>query len=87
MATTSTSLLSELPENLVVVDAEKCKGCEICIVSCPEGNLKISSALNRNGFHPVTFSYQGERGKCTGCGICYWVCPDFAVAEVRSLKI
>ncbi len=87
MATATTaSLLSEPPKILVVVDAEKCKGCELCIVSCPEGNLRLSSALNRNGFHPAIFSYQGERGNCTACGICYWVCPDFAIAEVRTLK-
>jgi len=56
-------------------------------VSCPEGNLKISSSeLNRNGYHPVIFSYYGEKGECTGCGICYWVCPDFAISEVRIRK-
>ncbi len=49
-------------------------------------NLALSTALNRNGYHPVVFDYHGTKGDCTACGICYFVCPDFAIAEVRSLK-
>jgi 2-oxoglutarate ferredoxin oxidoreductase subunit delta len=71
----------------VLVDSEKCKGCELCVVTCPQKNLKISeTSLNGTGYHPVIFSFHGEKGDCTACGICYWVCPDFAIAEVRSLK-
>ncbi len=76
----------ELPKNVVVIDSERCKGCELCVVTCPGINLSLTSSLNRNGYHPVEFSYHGKKGDCTGCGICYWVCPDFAIAEVRSLK-
>jgi 2-oxoglutarate ferredoxin oxidoreductase subunit delta len=79
-------LQESLQKAIVVVDAERCKGCEICVVSCPEQNLKLSASLNRNGYHPAVFSYRGEKGNCTACGICYWVCPDFAISEVRSLK-
>jgi len=74
------------PKFLVVVDADRCKGCEECIVACPEKNLKLYTSFNQNGYHPIGFSYHGTKGDCTGCGICYWVCPDFAIAEIRSLK-
>ena len=80
------SVQVEIPKALVAVDEDRCKGCELCVVSCPQGNLKLSSSLNRNGYHPAIFSYHGEKGECTACGICYWVCPDFAILEVRSLK-
>jgi len=70
----------------VVIDFERCKGCDICVVSCPEGNLELSSTLNQSGYHPVEFSCHGKKGDCTACGICYWVCPDFAIAEVKTLK-
>ena len=63
--------------------ADHCKACELCIVSCPSGNLKLSTKLNSAGFHPVEFSYQGSRGICTGCAICYWVCPDSAIREIQ----
>jgi 2-oxoglutarate ferredoxin oxidoreductase subunit delta len=71
---------------LVIVDAEKCKGCSLCVVVCPQKSLALSPAFNRNGFHPAVFHYHGEKGDCTACGLCYWVCPDNAIAEVRSLK-
>ncbi len=75
-----------VPRNLVTVDAERCKGCELCVVTCPQGNMSLSSNFNRNGYHYALFEYRGVKGECTGCGICYWVCPDFAVSEIRSLK-
>jgi NAD-dependent dihydropyrimidine dehydrogenase PreA subunit len=56
------------------------------VAACPQKNLKLSTTLNRIGYHPVEFSYLGEKGECSACGICYWVCPDFAISEVRSLK-
>ncbi len=70
----------------VVVDAERCKGCELCVVVCPPRNLRLTRAFNRGGYHPVEFSFRGERGDCTGCGLCYWVCPDFAIAEVGARR-
>ena len=74
------------PRARVIVDAELCKGCDLCVVACPQRNLHLSSALNRRGYHPVVFSFHGEKGDCTACGICYWVCPDFAIAEVSRWK-
>jgi 2-oxoglutarate ferredoxin oxidoreductase subunit delta len=71
------------PRALVKVLEERCKACELCVVSCPSGNLKLSSKLNRAGFHPVEFTYRGSKGECTGCAICYWICPDFAISEIE----
>lgn len=71
------------PRAAVKILEERCKACELCVVSCPQGNLKLSSKLNHAGFHPVEFSYRGTKGECTGCAICYWVCPDFAIHEIQ----
>lgn len=75
-----------LEKSVVVIDPEVCKGCGLCVVACPQKNLKLSTALNRIGYHPVEFHYHGDKNDCTACGICYWVCPDFAIAEVRRLR-
>ncbi len=78
---------SRTPEKAhVSILPELCKGCELCVFACPSGNLAMSSQLNRNGYHPVVFSYDGTKGPCSACGICYWVCPDFAISEIRRLK-
>ena len=71
------------PRAQVVILEERCKACELCVVTCPQGNLKLSTRLNHAGFHPAEFSYRGAKGECTGCGVCYWVCPDFAISEIK----
>lgn len=78
--------ISSEEKHRVSVDAERCKGCELCVVSCPQKNLRLTESLNKKGYHPVVFNYHGEKGDCTGCGVCYWVCPDFAITEIRSLR-
>jgi len=78
--------LPDLEKSLVIIDSERCKGCDLCVVTCPEGNLELSSSLNQSGYHPAIFTFHGKKGDCTACGICYWVCPDFAIAEVKTLK-
>ena len=71
------------PRALVSILEERCKACELCVVACPQGNLRLSTRLNHAGFHPAEFSHQGIRGACTGCAVCYWVCPDFAISEIK----
>lgn len=71
------------PRAFVKILDELCKACELCVVACPQGNLKLSTKLNHAGFHPAEFTYQGTKGECTGCAICYWVCPDFAISEIQ----
>ncbi len=68
----------------VIINAERCKGCEICVNACPEQNLRLSERINGLGYHPVEFSFHGKRGDCTGCNICYTVCPDYSILGVAS---
>jgi 2-oxoglutarate ferredoxin oxidoreductase subunit delta len=79
---TQAAMVAQPRANVKILD-ERCKACELCVVSCPQGNLRLSGKLNHAGFHPAEFSYKGTKGECTGCAICYWVCPDFAIDEVQ----
>ncbi len=56
----------------VTVDAEECKGCGLCVESCPPKCLELAPELSHQGVHPA--QYTGE--KCTGCGICFYCCPE-----------
>ena len=61
------------PKGSVDVRADKCKGCLLCVESCPQKVLKPGKALNRLGYHPVEFVADG---RCTDCGLCYYACPE-----------
>lgn len=56
----------------VVIDAEECKGCALCIEVCPAGCLSLSNHLNHQGYHPVRYSGEG----CRADGLCFYACPE-----------
>jgi len=56
----------------VTLEAERCKGCELCIPACPPRVLRMSETRNANGY-AIPELFPG----CTGCGACLLVCPDF----------
>jgi Pyruvate/2-oxoacid:ferredoxin oxidoreductase delta subunit len=64
---------------LVTVDVDRCKGCEMCVASCPTHSLKMGSTLNRLGYYAVEFL---PGTGCTGCGVCYYACPEPAALSV-----
>jgi len=55
----------------VLVDAELCKSCWICVEFCPHGALERPSTGSGT---PVSVE-----GRCRGCGLCELLCPDFAI--------
>ncbi len=62
----------------VVIDRDRCKGCELCIPACPPQVLTMSTEGNSLGYlYPVL-----EPG-CTGCTACLQVCPDFVFEIYR----
>lgn len=62
----------------LVIDTEKCKGCELCIAACPPNVLEMSAAVNEMGYR-----YPELSPGCTGCTACQMVCPDFVFAVYR----
>ncbi|MEA1939820.1 MAG: 4Fe-4S binding protein [Candidatus Caldatribacteriota bacterium] len=60
----------------IIIDEEKCKGCELCTVACPENIIVMAKHFNKKGYHPAE---QINPEKCTGCAFCALTCPDLAI--------
>lgn len=54
------------------IDAEECKGCALCVDTCPERVLTLSTEINHSGYHPAVYAGHG----CSGCGLCFYCCPE-----------
>ena len=65
----------------VTIDVEECKGCGLCVESCPPKCLALAPELTRYGVHPAIYSGRG----CTGCGACFYCCPEPGAITVYRL--
>ena len=66
----------------VRINQDECKGCGLCIESCPPKVLELAPELNHYGVHAG--QYKGEG--CTGCGICFYCCPEPGAITVLRIK-
>lgn len=60
----------------IILNKERCKGCEYCVAFCPTQALVMSEEMNAKGY---LIPKEASNGKCVGCGLCEAVCPDFAI--------
>jgi len=72
-----------MPVTKLIVDEERCKGCELCLSFCPRGLLRLANRLNSQGFKPVELSGQDQ---CTSCALCARMCPETAIEVYREPK-
>ncbi len=65
----------------ITFDSEKCKGCGLCVISCPKQLIEIAKdCLNKKG-HPI--ARITEQSACTGCASCAIMCPDCIITVER----
>lgn len=66
----------------IKVDTKICKGCELCIIACPQDVLALSVNFNDKGYRYVELISSA----CTGCINCALVCPEAAITVYREPK-
>ena len=64
----------------VVVNTERCKGCELCVVACPTKVLAMSKQVNSKGYRYAEMANEDE---CIGCASCGIVCPDGCISVYK----
>lgn len=65
----------------VVIDLNRCKGCELCTTVCPQHVLQMADSFNARGYRPVQLV--DPESKCTGCALCTVICPDAVLTVYR----
>ncbi|MEE8469816.1 MAG: 4Fe-4S binding protein [Dehalococcoidia bacterium] len=60
----------------VLIDKERCKGCDFCVDYCPRSVLKMSEELGPKGYYLAEVE---DESKCLSCGLCEILCPEFAI--------
>lgn len=67
---------------IIVVDRERCKGCNLCVVACPLHILALTEKqVNKKGYH---YAGQVQKDLCNGCSSCGVVCPDGCITVYKK---
>lgn len=65
----------------VVVNRERCKGCNLCVVACPTKCLSLSvGEVNHRGY---AYCVDTDPDACIGCASCAIVCPDACITVYK----
>jgi 2-oxoglutarate ferredoxin oxidoreductase subunit delta len=65
----------------IVVDIDRCKGCEVCVGACPHGVIGMANEVNIKGYK---YAYMATPESCVGCANCAVVCPDGVITVYRK---
>ena len=66
----------------VEVIKDHCKGCDLCVISCPTDVLELEPReVNDRGYHYV---YMKNPDNCIGCANCGYVCPDACLTVYKK---
>ena len=69
----------------IVIDRDRCKGCNLCVVACPLNLLALAEKeVNKTGYR---FAQQTIDNVCNGCASCAIVCPDGCITVYKKKEI
>ena len=61
---------------------DRCKGCELCMNSCPTEDIEMSPEVNSKGYHFAT----SKKIECTACANCAIMCPEGIIRVYKFAK-
>ena len=67
----------------IEIDAEHCKGCELCMSVCPQNVIQLAASFNAKGYRAAQLV--DPNGECTGCAVCAVICPDAVITVYRTV--
>ncbi len=67
-------------KSYVIINIERCKGCYLCVETCPRKCIGHDSQLNAAGYYPACVVENG----CIGCALCGIICPDAAIEVFKE---
>lgn len=73
-----------IQQGAVAINTERCKGCGLCVDTCPAHTLSLSDVVNMRGYN---YSRQINEAACIGCASCALVCPDACITVYRTSQI
>ena len=66
----------------IVVNTDRSKGCQLCIVACPKDVIALADKkVNAHGYPYVEPANPDE---CIGCASCAIVCPDGCITVYKK---
>ncbi len=65
----------------IIIDTERCKGCNLCAVACPKRVIAIDhTKVNHFGY---AYAQAVDLDACIGCASCGIVCPDACITVFK----
>ena len=73
-----------MAKGYIIIDEDKCKGCNLCTHYCPVHILALDETrTNKRGYMPLMVT---EPEKCIACAFCATMCPDSVITVERYIK-
>lgn len=69
-----------MAKGAIVIDIERCKGCGVCIPTCPNQVIALAKLVNKKGYNYL----EVQNDNCIGCANCAVVCPDGVITVYRA---